>query len=287
MVWYVALSTQTPLINPFVQSFSRCLPIFAEIRLFMIRKLMLPLALLVILSGCDTLSNLPVSTTGTPSSSLPVSQTEASQGIKQALSQGITAAILNLNKQNGFFGNEAYKLFLPEDAQKVEKVLRSIGLGSQVDKAVLQINRAAEDAVGYAKPIFVDAISKMTITDALNIVKGGNNSVTNFFKEKTRSQLLTAFAPSINQSLNKLEATKYYSTLISSYNGFPTTAKKLNPDLAGYVVEKATDALFDQIAKEEANIRANPVARTTEILRRVFGGAAATPSTRVGSFGGN
>ena len=170
-----------------------------------------------------------------------------------------------------FFGSNAYKLFLPEDAQKIERTLRNIGLGSQVDRAVLQINRAAEDAVGFAKPIFVDAIKEMTIQDALGIIRGGKNSATNYFREKTRTKLLAAFSPSIKSSLDKLNATRYYTDIVTAYNRLPTVSNKVDPDLTSYVVNKATDALFDQIAREEENIRENPVARTTEILKKVFG----------------
>ena len=144
-------------------------------------------------------------------------------------------------------------------------------MGRQVDRAILQINRAAEDAVGYATPIFVDAIKEMTITDAINIVRGESNSATNYFRQKTHDKLLAAFAPVIDRSLVKLEATRYYSEIVTLYNNIPTTVKKINPDLTAYVVDKATMALFDQIEKEEANIRANPVARTTQILKKVFG----------------
>jgi hypothetical protein len=200
-----------------------------------------------------------------------VTESEAGQGIKEALSQGIGTAIVNLNKENGFFGNNAYKLFLPQDARKIERTLRDIGLASQVDKAILQINRAAEDAVGYAKPVFVNAIRQMTIADALNIVRGGNTSATDYFRDKTHSQLVEAFRPSIQESLDKLQATRYYADLVNTYNRIPTTINKLNPDLTSYVVGKATDALFDQIAQEELNIRQNPAARTTELLKRVFG----------------
>jgi hypothetical protein len=144
-------------------------------------------------------------------------------------------------------------------------------LGSQVDKAILQINRAAEDAVGYAKPIFVDAIRQMTIADAINIIRGQNDAATQYFRDKTTDKLITAFSPIIRNSLDKLNATKFYADIVNTYNNFPTTFKKINPDLPSYVVGKAVDALFDQIAKEEMNIRENPVARTTEILRKVFG----------------
>lgn len=201
-----------------------------------------------------------------------ITENEAGQGIKEALSQGVTNAVLNLNKTDGFFGSEFYKMLLPPDAKKVEKTLRGIGLGSEVDKAILSINRGAEDAVGYAKPIFTDAIKQMTLTDVFDIIKGSKDAATNYFKEKTKLKLITAFTPSVKTSLDKVNATKYYSDIINSYNNLPTTFKKINPDLTSYVVGKAIDALFDQVAKEEANIRANPLARTSDILKKVFGG---------------
>jgi hypothetical protein len=201
-----------------------------------------------------------------------ITENEAGQGIKEALSKGVINAVLNLNKTDGFFGSEFYKMLLPPDAKKVEKTLRNIGMGPQVDKAILSINRGAEDAVAYAKPIFIDAIKQMTLTDALNIIKGSKDAATNYFKEKTKQKLIIAFTPSVKSSLDKTDATKYYSDIMTSYNNLPTTFKKINPDLTSYVVGKAVDALFDQVAKEEANIRANPLARTSDILKKVFGG---------------
>lgn len=200
-----------------------------------------------------------------------ITEQEAGQGIKEALSQGVINAVLNLNKTDGFFGSEFYKMLLPEDAKKVEKTLRNMGMGNQVDKAILAINRGAEDAVGFAKPIFVDAIQEMTLTDALKIIKGPKDGATNYFKEKTIQKLVAAFSPSVKSSLDNTGATKYYADIITTYNKLPTTFKKVNPDLTSYVVGKAVDALFDQVAKEEANIRANPVARTSDILKKVFG----------------
>lgn len=200
-----------------------------------------------------------------------ISENEAGQGIKEALTQGVTNAVLNLNKTDGFFGNEVYKMFLPPDAQKIERTLRSAGMGAQVDKAILAINRGAEDAVAFAKPIFVDAIKEMTLTDALNIVRGNKDAATQYFKQKTSEKLMAAFTPSVKTSLDKVEATKYYTDIVTTYNKFPTTFKKVNPDLPSYVVGKAVDALFDQVAIEEANIRANPAARASDILKKVFG----------------
>lgn len=206
------------------------------------------------------------------SSGAGITENEAGLGIKDALTQGVTTAVLNLNKTDGFFGSELYKLLLPPDAKKVENTLRNLGMGAQVDKAILAINRGAEDAVGYAKPIFADAIKEMTLKDALNIIKGSKDAATNYFKEKTKQKLIVAFTPSIKSSLDKTDATKYYGNIITTYNKLPTTFKKIDPDLTGYVVGKAVDALFDQVAREEANIRANPLARTTDILKKVFGG---------------
>lgn len=200
-----------------------------------------------------------------------ITENEADQGIREALLQGVTTAVVNLNKTDGFFGSEFYKMLLPPDAVKVEKTLRNLGMGQQVDKAILSINRGAEDAVAFAKPIFIDAIKEMTLSDALKIIKGGKDAATNYFKEKTKTKLITAFAPAVKNSLDKVDATKYYTDIVSSYNKLPTTFKKVDPDLNSYVVGKAVDALFDQVAKEEANIRANPLARGSDILKKVFG----------------
>lgn len=224
-------------------------------------------------SGTTTTTTTSASTaTSSGTSTGNVTQNQAADAIKQALSKGVTAGISMLNKQNGFFGSEIYKVLLPPDAQKVEATLRQIGLGSQVDKAILQINRSAEQAVGQAAPIFAGAIKQMTITDALNIVKGDSTAATAYFKGKTTNQLKAAFSPVIKSKLDSTLATKYYSNLVATYNKLPTTINKANPDLQGYVTDKAVTALFDQIAKEEASIRSNPVQQTTDLLKKVFGG---------------
>jgi Protein of unknown function (DUF4197) len=235
-------------------------------------KLSFILATFLLIASANVFSQikLPKILSG-KSSSGNISENEAGQGIKEALTQGVTTAVLNLNKTDGFFGSEFYKVLLPPDAKKIENTLRNLGMGAQVDKAILSINRGAEDAVGYAKPIFVDAIKEMTLTDALNIIRGSKDAATNYFKEKTKQKLIVAFTPSVKASLDRTDATKYYGDIVTTYNKLPTTFKKINPDLPSYVVGKAVDALFDQVAKEEANIRANPMARTTDILRKVFG----------------
>jgi hypothetical protein len=215
---------------------------------------------------------LPKILSGNKGGAAGITENEAGQGVKEALTQGVTNAVLNLNKTDGFFGSEIYKVLLPPDAVKIENTLRKAGMGGQVDKAILAINRGAEDAVAFAKPIFVDAIKEMTLTDALNIIRGEKNAATEYFKSKTSAKLISAFTPSVQSSLEKVNATKYYGDIVTTYNNFPTTFKKVNPDLTSFVVGKTVDALFDQVAKEEANIRANPLARTTDLLKKVFGG---------------
>ncbi|NIG52654.1 DUF4197 domain-containing protein [Chitinophaga sp. Cy-1792] len=211
-------------------------------------------------------------TSSTSTTSLSsISESDASSAIKEALSNGVSAGIKKLSVKDGFFGNDIYKMLLPEDAVKIGNTLRQLGMGKLVDNAILQINRSAEKAVGFAAPIFVDAIKEMTLTDALNLVKGGNTSATDYFKGKTTDKLKAAFAPVIKSSLDSTMATKYYGELVTNYNKLPTTFNKVNPDLQDYVTTRAVNALFDQISKEEVNIRANPVARTTDLLKKVFG----------------
>lgn len=228
----------------------------------MMKRFFIALMVSGLFYGCDVIKQLPQST--------GVTEAEAGEGIKEALSQGLAGAVLRLNKEDGFFKDAMYKILLPEEARKVEKALRDIGLGSMVDKAILQINRGAEDAAGYAKPIFLNAIKNMSIQDAIGLVRNGDTSATHFFREKTTAQLVAAFTPVIKSSLDKVDATKYYGDMVNKYNSIPFV-KKVNPDLTGYVTQKATNALFDLVAQEEKNIRNNFAARTTELLKKVFG----------------
>jgi len=200
-----------------------------------------------------------------------VTEEEAGFGVKEALNNGIKSAVSHLNKPDAFFKSEFYKVLLPPDAKKMEKTLRDIGMGKMCDDAIEAINRGAEDAVGYATPIFVDAIKQMTVTDALKLVTGGKNSITEYFRSKTSDKLKKAFVPVIDSSLERTNATKYYGDAVTRYNRVPLV-KKMNPDLADYVADKALFALFDRIGAEEANIRSNPAARTSDLLKKVFGG---------------
>lgn len=237
------------------------------------KRLFVLLIVSISLGSCETLQQVA---TAAGAGTLPgggISNGEAASGIKEALGQGIVKSVLQLNTTDGFFKNAIYKVLLPPEARKIENTLRDLGFNSLVDKAILQINRGAEDAAGYAKPIFLDAIRSMTLSDAIGLIRNGDTSATHFFREKTTSKLMAAFAPVIQSSLQKVDATKYYGDMVNKYNNFPTTFRKLNPDLTSYVTQRATDALFNLIAKEEVNIRTNFAARTTDLLRKVFGGA--------------
>jgi hypothetical protein len=185
-------------------------------------------------------------------------------GLKEALNVGVQKGTAQLSAVNGFFSNAAVKILMPPEAQKAEKTLRGMGLGKQVDDAILSMNRAAEDAAKSAAPIFLNAIKQMTITDAVGILKGGDDAATKYL-------LTAAFNPVIKQSLEKVDATKYWNSVFSTYNKIPFV-KKVNTDLVAYVTDKALSAIFYQVALEEVNIRKNPLAQTTSLLKSVFGG---------------
>jgi len=197
-------------------------------------------------------------------------ESEAAQGIREALVKGTQNGVSLVSVTDGYFGNAAIKIPFPDDAKMVESRLRSMGLGKQVDEAILSLNRAAEDAAHGAQPIFVDAITGMSIQDAIGIVRGPEDAATSYLKRTTTAKLTDAFKPVIKTSLDKVNATKYWSDLINTYNKIPLV-QKVNPDLAAYVTSKAIDGLFVMIAAEEKLIRKDPVARTSEILRKVFG----------------
>ena len=173
------------------------------------------------------------------------------------------------SQANGYLGNPQVKIPIPPEAQNVEKKLRALGLGGEVDKAIESLNRAAEDAAVEAKDIFIGAIKAITITDAINIVKGNKDAGTRMLESKTTNDLTAKFSPIINASLAKVDATKYWSDIMAKYNKIPFV-KKVETDLTAYVTQKAIDGLFVMIAKEELNIRENPAARTTQLLQKVF-----------------
>lgn len=203
-----------------------------------------------------------------PSSAL--SEEEVGKGLKEALTKGVEKGVDQLSKPDGFYKDLSIKIPLPEEANKVESKLRSIGQGKKVDETIESINRAAEDATTAAKDIFVEAIKGMSIEDAMSILKGEDDAATRFLEKSTRANLIVKFEPIIKASLDKVGATKNWNTIFTTYNKLPLV-QKVNPDLVEYATGKAIDGLFLQIAKEELQIREDPAARVTDLLKKVFG----------------
>ncbi|NCI46654.1 DUF4197 domain-containing protein [Sediminibacterium soli] len=189
-------------------------------------------------------------------------------GLKEALATGSAKGAAALSQADGFFANAALKILLPAEAKKVESALRAAGLGKQADDAILSMNRAAEDACKSAAPIFINAVKQMSFKDALGILRGSDTAATAYLRTGTHTELTSAFRPVIEQSLTKVDATRYWNTLMTTYNRF--SLQKINPDLTAYVTEKALNGIFVQVAAEEKNIRENPVARTSDMLKKVF-----------------
>lgn len=211
------------------------------------------------------------SNTGSGISLNSLSNADIANGLKEALNIGAKNASARLSAKNGYFGNPLVKILMPPEAVKVENTLRGLGMGKVVDNAILSMNRAAEDAAVKAAPIFINAITSMSIQDGINILTGGNGAATNYLKQKTTDALTQAFKPVISSSLSKVGATALWSNVFNIYNKLPTTYSKINPDLTGYVTERALTGLFTNIADEENKIRSNPAARVSGLLQKVFG----------------
>ena len=199
-----------------------------------------------------------------------LSTEEVAQGLKEALTNGVSKGSDLVSKVDGYFKNPEIKIPFPPEVKQVETTLRQMGLGNEVDRFVLTLNRGAEDAAKEAKPIFIEAVRQMTIQDAWAILRGEKDAATQYLKKTTSAQLKEKFKPVIQQSLNKVNATKYHGDLVNTYNKIPLV-QKVNPNLDEYATDEAIKGLFVMIAKEEKNIRENPVARTTELLKKVFG----------------
>lgn len=238
-------------------------------------KKLLLLPLVFILMSCETAQQV---LGGIANAQTEPTITEVAMGLKEALNVGAQNSGNKLSLVDGFFKDEVIKILLPSEAQKVEKTLRSLGFNKLVDDAILSINRGAEDACKTAAPIFGNAIKQMTIQDAIGILKGNDSSATTYLKDKTTTDLTNSFKPVIQQSLDKVGATKYWSDVFTTYNKLPTTFKKINPDLSAYVTERALGGLFHYVALEEQKIRKDPVARVTDLLKKVFGSKLAQRS---------
>ncbi len=229
------------------------------------RRLLLCILVLQ-LTGCAELqqvvNQLPQGTTG-------IGNDQIAQGLREALNMGIEKQVNKLTSENGFYKNQLVKILLPEELQKVDKTLRDIGLSNLADEGLRIINRAAEDAVGEATPIFVDAVKGITFNDAKQILLGSDNAATRYLQQATKSQLYNKFNPIIKNSFQKVGADQIWSNIITKYNSLPLT-NNVNPDLTDYTTNEALEGVYTMIAVEEKEIRTKVSSRTTDLLKKVF-----------------
>lgn len=198
-----------------------------------------------------------------------LSNADIAAGLRQALDFGIEKQVTKLTQTDGFYKNDLVKILLPSELQKVDKTLRDIGLSSLADEGLKLLNRAAENAVKEATPIFVNAVKEITFDDAKNILLGNDNAATTYLKVKTESPLYAKFNPVIKSSFDEVGASEIWSSLINKYNALPLTAD-VNPDLTDYVTREALNGVYTMIALEEKDIRNNFASRTTTLLKKVF-----------------
>jgi hypothetical protein len=231
-------------------------------------KKIIILALAFSLTSCaqvqQTLNQLPQL-----ASQLPTGSVDIASGLKEALNKGITEQVSKLTAVDGFYKNEAVKILMPEELQKVDATLRKIGLGSLADEGIKVLNRAAEDAVKEATPIFVSAVKNMSFTDAKNILLGNSSAATSYLQGTTTTALYGKFNPVIKSSFEKVGADVVWKNIITKYNSIPLV-KKVNPDLTDYTTNQALVGVFKMIAVEEKDIRTNISARTSPLLQKVF-----------------
>jgi len=210
----------------------------------------------------EVVNQLPGGETG-------ISNAQIAQGLREALNAGIDKQVSKLTRKDGFYKNELVKILLPQELQKVDKTLRDIGLGNLADEGLKVLNRAAEDAVGEATPIFVNAVKGITFSDAKSILLGNDNAATQFLRNTTQDPLYDKFNPVIKRSFEKVGADQIWNNLITKYNSLPLT-NDVNPNLTDYVTKEALKGVYTMIAVEEKEIRDKVSNRTTDLLRRVF-----------------
>ncbi|MDH3310978.1 MAG: DUF4197 domain-containing protein [Gammaproteobacteria bacterium] len=199
-----------------------------------------------------------------------ISNKDAVGGLKEALSQGATKAVATLGKQDGFLGNPRVKIPLPESLQKVEGLMRRFGKGKQADELVTSMNRAAESAVQEAKPLLLDAVKQMSVEDAKNILSGGDDAATRYFREKTEAPLTAKFLPIVRQATAKAQLAEKYDQFAGAGKRY-NLVKEEDAKLENYVARKALDGMYLMIAEEERAIRQNPVAAAGSLAKKVFG----------------
>jgi hypothetical protein len=227
-------------------------------------KYLVPVVFSILLVGCSTTQQ------STSSSQKGLTVKETTEGLVEALLVGADNSTQQASKKDGFFKNAAIKILFPPEAIKVREAAIDVGLSPLVDRFELSLNRAAEDASKEAKPILVNAVKQIKFMDVWDILFGGKTAATDYLRIKTETQLLEKFRPIVKQSIGREEVTKHWQPLANAYNSIPFV-KKVNPDLEEYVTHRTVDGLFTLIAEEERKIRENPIARVSEILKKVFG----------------
>lgn len=229
-------------------------------------KRILVLVVAIQFAGCAELQKV---VSQLPSGGGVLTQEQIGNGLRQALDHGIENQVTKLTAVDGFYRNDLVKILLPQELQAVDNGLRKIGLGNLADEGIKALNRAAEDAVKTATPIFVDAVKEITFADAKNILLGDNNAATTYLQSKTNQSLYNSFSPVINQSFSKVGADKIWSNLITKYNSIPFV-NKVDPDLTAYVTNEALKGVFTMIEVEEKGIREKVGLRDTALLKQVF-----------------
>ena len=237
------------------------------------KRILFAAAALIAISCCTAqntnVNNLVNGANNLVSGSGGLSNTDITGGLKEALTIGTNNSVGLVSKTDGFFKNPMVKVPFPPEAKTMETKLRKMGMTKQVDKFVLTLNRAAETASKDAGPIFIGAISAMTIGDGMEILKGKEDAATQYLRSKTKADLKTKMMPVVKNAINKVELLKYWTPLAGTYNNLPGV-QKVNPDLNDYTADRTVEGLFKMIAVEEKKIRTDPSARTSDLLKKVF-----------------
>lgn len=230
------------------------------------KKILLVITALFILNSCAELQHV---VNQLPQAGVSLSNTDIASGLRQALDLGIDKQVSKLTQKDGFFKNDLVKILLPDELKKVDKGLQDIGLSQLADEGLKILNRAAEDAVKEATPIFVNAVKDITFDDAKNILLGNDDAATQYLTAKTKTDLYNKFQPVINNSFSKVGANQIWNNLINKYNAIPFT-NNVNPNLTDYVTNEALKGVYTMIAVEEKEIRNKVASRTTDLLKKVF-----------------
>lgn len=233
------------------------------------KKLILVLLLIPLISIAQTKKKVKKIKVKTPTVTNVINTVDISAGLKEALNKGVTEQVSKLTVIDGFYKNEAVKILIPEELQRVDATLRKLGMGSLVDDGIKSLNRAAEDAVKESTPIFVNAIKNISISDAKGILLGNESAATSYLKDSTTKELYAKFNPVVQESIGKVGADVIWNSIIKKYNTIPLV-NKVNPDISDYVTTKAMEGVFKMIAVEEKNIREKLSSRNSDLLKSVF-----------------